>query len=162
MSDEILDSQPAPISKDKKLQDEINSRESERLDFLCRRFQDFLEPRTQDIEEDEENLIKAYDFYCKINEVVKNAEEEKSNAFLRSMELSSPLCRRDDYTLGDDMAFLRLWFLQNNPDADVVPEFIRSEDGAFFLIFTERELWVPSGFEKEILRALSENESTAS
>ena len=159
LSDDELDSQNPAVSKDKRLQDEINCRESERKDFLCRKFLDFLEPRTQDIEQDEDWLIDAYEFYSKINEI---AQSEKSNTRLRSMELSSPLCSRDDYTLGDDMAFLRLWFLQRFQDADVVPEFTRAENRQFFLIFTDRELWKPSSLEKEILRAIVNEESESS
>ena len=78
------------------------------------------------------------------------AAKENSTARLRSFEITSPLCKRDDYTLGDSMAFLRLWFLQKNPDATVVPEFIRDEHGQFYLEFIDKELWIPSGLEKEI------------
>ena len=154
LSAEDLDAQPAPVSKDKKLQDEINSRDSDRKNFLCRRLQDFTEPRTQDIEEDEDNLIKAYEFYCRLTEFCENEKSENQNTKLRSMELFSPLCKRADYTLGEEMAFLRLWFLQKVSEATVVPEFTRAENGQFYLIFTERELWSPTLLEKEILRAL--------
>lgn len=140
-----------PLSKEQLLQDEINRREEERDEDLRRRFSDFLEPRTQDIEQDEEDLLKAYELYCKLDELCQNASKEGSNARLRSMEIASPLCRRDDYTLGEEMAFLRLWFLQKNPDAEVVPEFTRDENGQFFLDFTDRELWEPSSLEKEII-----------
>ncbi len=159
MSDEALDTQPTPVSKDKKLQDEINEREADRETFLRRRFEDFVEPRTQDIEEDEENLIKAYDFFCKLTEFCEHEKSENQNTKLRTMELSSPLCKKADYTLGDDMAFLKLWFLQKNPDVSVVPEFTRADSGQFFLIFSDRELWKPSSIEKEILRSLENEES---
>ena len=158
MSDEALDAQPSPFSKDKKLQDEINDRESDRRIFLCRRFEDFVKPLTQDIEEDEDNLIKAYDFFCKLTEFCEHEKSENQNTKLRSMELSSPLCRKADYTLGDDMAFLRLCFLQQHPDASVVPEFSRADNGQFYLNFTARELWTPTPLEKEILRALENPE----
>ncbi len=143
-----------PLSKEKLLQDEIIRREEEREEELRRRYSDFLEPRTQDIEKDEEDLLKAYELYCRLDELCQAAAKEGSNARLRSMEISSPLCRRDEYTLGEEMAFLRLWFIQKNPDAKHVPEFTRDEKGQFFLDFTDRELWTPSGLEKEILRAL--------
>jgi len=143
-----------PVSKDKLLQDEINRREEEREENLRRRFSDFLEPRTQDIEEDEKNLLQAYELFCRLNEVCELTAKENSTARLRSFEITSPLCKRDDYTLGDDMAFLRLWFLQKNPDAAVVPEFVRDENGQFFLDFTDREPWEPESLEKELLRIL--------
>ena len=72
------------------------------------------------------------------------------------MEIASPLCRRDDYTLGDAMTFLRLWFLNKEPEAAFVPEFIRAENGQFYLSFTARELWNLTSLEKEILQSLEE------
>lgn len=150
LSDEDKELQEAPVSKEKLLQEEINLRESEREEELRRRFSDFMEPRTQDIEEDENNLLQAYELFCKLNEVCETAAKENSTARLRSFEITSPLCKRDDYTLGDSMAFLRLWFLQKNPDATVVPEFTRAENGQFYLEFIDKELWKPSSLEKEI------------
>ena len=143
-----------PVSKNKFLQDEINRQEAEREESLRRRFLDFLEPRTQDIEQDEENLLQAYELYCKINEVCELAAKENSTARLHSFKITSPLCKLDDYTLGENMAFLRLWFMQKNPDVTVVPVFLRDENGQFFLDFTDRELWSPDTLEKELLRIL--------
>lgn len=150
LNDDDKEEQQPPLSKEKLLQDQINQRESEREEELRHRFSDFLEPRTQDIEEDEENLLQAYELFCRLREVCELAAKEKSTARLRSFEITSPLCKRDDYTLGENMAFLRLWFLQKNPDATVVPEFVRDENGQFFLKFIEKELWKPSSLEKEI------------
>ena len=158
LNDEDKAQKEAPVTKDKILQDQINLRESEREEELRRRFSDFTEPRTQDIEEDEENLIKAYEFYCKLTEFCENEKSDNKNTKLRSMELSSPLCKKADYTLGDEIAFLRLWFLQKVPETDVLPEFTRAENGVFYLTFTEREIWAPTPLEKEILRALKNSE----
>ena len=143
---------------DKILQEEINRREQERSEMLRHKFEGFLEPRTPDIEEDEENLLKAYELFCKVNEISEtiNQDATKAKARLRTMEISSPLCRRDDYTLGEDMTFLRLWFLQKEPETAFVPEFIRAENGQFYLDFTARELWTPGTLEKEILQSLAE------
>ncbi len=144
------------VSKEKILQNEINRREHEREESLRRQFEDFLNPRTQDIEADEASLIKAYELYCKINELCQAVKEEGSDAHLRTKEISSPLCRRDDYTLGQQMAFLRLWFLKKMPDAAYVPEFVRDENGLFYLDFIDRELWTPTSLEKELLQSLEE------
>lgn len=143
---------------DKMLQEEINRREEERTEMLRKRYLDFLEPPTPDIEEDEENLLKAYELFCKVNEISEtiNQEPSKAKARLRSMEIASPLCRRDDYTLGDAMTFLRLWFLNKEPEVAFVPEFIRAENGQFYLSFTARELWNLTSLEKEILQSLEE------
>ena len=150
LNEEDKDQFEIPVSKSKLLQDEITRREEERKEILRHRFSDFLEPRTQDIEQDEENLIKAYELFCKVTEVCESAAKENSTARLHTLEIISPLCKRDDYTLGDDFAFLRLWFLQKNPVTTVIPEFIRDENGQFFLNFIEKELWKPSSLEKEI------------
>ena len=154
LSDEDKELQEAPVSKEKLLQEEINLHESEREEELRRRFSDFMEPRTQDIEEDENNLLQAYELFCKLNEVCETAAKENSTARLRSFEITSPLCKRDDYTLGDSMAFLRLWFLQKNPDAEVVPFFLRDDDGYFYLDFADKKFWEPNSLEKELLRIL--------
>ena len=150
LNDEDKELQEAPVSKEKLLQEEINRRESEREEELRRRFSDFIEPRTQDIEQDEENLLQAYQLFCKLQDLCEAAKQEKSTARLHSLKIESPLCKRDDYTLGENMAFLRLWFLQTNPDANVVPEFIRDENGLFYLEFTDKELWTHNSLEKEI------------
>ena len=155
LDDDAVPLEPAP-SKEKILQDEINRREQERSEKLRHQYEDFINPRTQDIEQDEEELLKAYELYKKLNEVCVASEKEGSNTRLRAMEFTSPLCRKDDYTLGDQMAFLRLWFLQKEPEADAVPEFIRAENGQFYLNFTARELWSPCVLEKEILQSLEE------
>ncbi len=154
LNEEDKDRFEIPLSKDKILQDEITRQEEEREADLRRRFSDFLEPRTQDIEEDEENLLQAYELFCKLNEVCKLAEKENCTARLRSLEISSPLCKRDDYTLGENLAFLRLWFLQKNPDAEVVPFFLRDDDGYFYLDFADKKFWKPNSLEKELLRIL--------
>lgn len=150
LNDEDKELQQPPLSKDKILQEEIKLREAEREEVLRRRFSDFMEPRTQDIEQDEENLLQAYQLFCKLQDLCEAAKQEKSTASLHSFEITSPLCKRDDYTLGENMAFLRLWFLQTNPDATVVPEFIRDENGIFYLEFIDKELWTPNTLEKEI------------
>ena len=150
LNDEDKELQQTPLSKDKILQEEIKLREAEREESLRRRFSDFMEPRTQDIEQDEENLLQAYQLFCKLQDLCEAAKQEKSTARLHSLIIESPLCKRDDYTLGENMAFLRLWFLQTNPDANVVPEFIRDENGLFYLEFTDKELWTPNSLEKEI------------
>ena len=154
LSDEDKELQEVPVSKEKLLQEQIKLRETEREEELRRRFNDFMEPRTQDIEEDEENLLQAYKLFCNLNEVCQNAENENSTARLHSIKITSPLCKRTDYTLGENMAFLRLWFLQTNPDAAFVPEFTRDDLGNFYLEFTDKEVWIPGSLEKEVLRIL--------
>ena len=50
------------------------------------------------------------------------------------------------YTIADTVA-----------DSEYVPEFVRAENGQFYLSFTARELWSPNSLEKEILRCSAES-----
>lgn len=160
LTDDELTQRAPQDSKNKKLQEEINNRESERKRFLRHHFQDFLEPRTHDIEEDEENLIKTYNFYCSIMEVCEKEKAENPAIQLKSKELITPLCHREEYTKGDEMAFLRLWFLQTFPQAGLIPDFSTTDKKQYYMIFTDRELWTPSTLEKEILQAIDEADNS--
>lgn len=150
--DNVSEAVAGKESRETKLQNEIQRRDEERVEQLLKNYQDFLQPSTKDIEEDEEALLSCYKLFCKINEVSNDFE----NTRLRSLELVSPLCKKDDYTLGESFAFLRIWFLNTVTDAEYVPEFVRAENGQFYLDFTARELWTPSTLEKEILQCLAE------
>lgn len=140
-------------SKDKLLQDEINRHDEAHVEQLRKQYEAFLQPATKDVEEDEEALLECYKLFCQLNEV----SAEYKNARLRSFDLTCPLCKKDDYTLGDRFAFLRLWFLNTVADSEYVPEFVRAENGQFYLSFTARELWSPNSLEKEILRCSAES-----
>jgi hypothetical protein len=139
----------------KPLQDQINEREDERISMLRRQMQDYIAPLTSDIEEDEENLTKAYKLFCLLLDA-HNAEGD-SKTHLKDFSLTSPLCKKTEYTsVPGRFPFLRLWFLIMNPDAMYVPE-ISAGTGAspdFVLTFIEKDLWQPSLFEKEIMQAI--------
>ncbi len=139
----------------KPLQDQINERESERAAALRRQFMDYACPLTSDIEEDEENLTKAYKLFCLLLDA-HNAEGD-SKTHLKDFSLTSPLCKKTEYTsVPGRFPFLRLWFLIMNPDAMYVPE-ISAGTGAspdFVLTFIEKDLWQPSLFEKEVMQAI--------
>ncbi len=139
----------------KPLQDQINEREDERTSMLRRQMQDYIAPLTSDIEEDEENLTKAYKLFCLLLDA-HNAEGD-SKTHLKDFSLTSPLCKKTEYTsLPGCFPFLRLWFLIMNPDAMYVPE-ITAGTGAsqdFLLSFIEKDLLQPSLFEKEVMQAI--------
>ena len=152
----IIQNTDSETQRLKNLQDTINQQEEERKQTLRSQFQEFVMPVTQDIEEDEENLLKAYNLFCQINELNETSGDHQTH--LKSLCLSSPLCHKSEYTAEESkrFAFLRLWFISKNPDAAFVPEITADENGMFALEFTELELWQPGSFEKEIMQAFAE------
>ena len=139
------------------VQDSVEEYEARRIDAIKKQFDDFMNPVTQEIEQDEENLIKAYELYCKL---VEACEATGGNGTtLRDFSLTSPLCKRVEYTSGDRFLYLRLWFLQVTPDARFVPQITAVPGGAvpsYVLTFVDKDMWQPSLPEKEILQAINE------
>ncbi len=141
------------ISDSSKLQTQINQHEEERLSYLQSRFSEYLNPLTQDVEQDEENLMKAYQLFLKLQEL--NKTDGDSATHLKSYLLTSPLCRKSEYTVlpSESFSLLRLWFIVNNPDAAFVPEIVAMENaaGSFALDFIDIDMWQQTSFEKEII-----------
>ena len=137
----------------KSLQNQINQHEEDRLSYLQSRFSEYLNPVTQDIEQDEENLMKAYHLFLKLQEL--NKTDGNSATHLKSYLLTSPLCRKSEYTAlpSESFSLLRLWFVVNNPDAVFVPEIVAMENaaGSFALDFIDIDMWQQTSFEKEII-----------
>ena len=155
LSEEAKDEVKLPQSKEKLLQDQINLQEEERAESLRKQYQDFLNPPTKDIEEDEESLVNAYNLFCRISELSAEYEKER----LRSLELVSPICKKTEYTQGQSFAFLRIWFLNTIKDCQYIPQLLQAENGQFYLDFIARELWNPDSLEKELLQYLEESPS---
>ena len=158
LSEEAKDEIKLPQSKEKLLQEQIMQQEEERAESLKKQYQDFLNPQTKDLEEDEEALLNSYNLFCKINEIAFEYE----NARLRSTELVSPICKKSEYTQGQSFAFLRIWFLNTVKDCEYLPQLIQAENGNFYLDFISRELWTPDSLEKELLQYLEESPSDSS
>ena len=141
------------ISDSSKLQAQINQHEEERFTYLQSRFSEYLNPLTQDVEQDEENLMKAYQLFLKLQEL--NKTDGDSATHLKSYLLTSPLCRKSEYTAlpSESFSLLRLWFIVNNPDAAFVPEIVAMENaaGSFALDFIDIDMWQQTSFEKEII-----------
>ena len=142
------------LSATDKLQEQINLQEAERITLLRARLGEYIAPLTQDIEEDEENLLKAYKLYCQANELNQTAGDRTTH--LKNLTITSPLCQKSEYTSDSPLnrfAYLRLWFLATNPDAFFVPEIIPSPAGAGFLLdFIDVDMWKPTLLEKEIMQ----------
>lgn len=137
------------------LQDLINERETERNSLLKRQFLEYASPLASDIEEDEENLMKAYRLYCQLVELNDTAGDSATH--LRDFALTSPLCRKDEYTIPDGrFAFLRLWFNATNPDALYIPQIQSDNNNKYVLTFIDKELWKPTLFEKQIMQVITQ------
>ncbi len=141
-----------------KLQQHINQQDEEKMTQLRSQFQEFAMPVTQDIEQDEEALLKAYDLFCQLKELNEQSGDRLTH--LKSLSLTSPLCHKADYTaegnsVNNRFAFLRLWFLSTKPDAQFVPEISADPNGSYTLEFTDLDLWQPTSLEKEIMQAFS-------
>lgn len=154
MADGAEFSMQSGTSDMKKLQSQINQQEEEHLKNLQLRFSEYLNPLTQEIEQDEENLMKAYQLFLKLLEL--NKTDGDSVTHLKSYLLASPLCRKADYTAGipsESFSLLRLWFVVNNPDAAFVPEIVEMENapGTYALNFIDIDMWQQTSFEKEII-----------
>ena len=139
----------------KTLQDQINERETERVSLLRRQFLEYACPMTSDIEEDEEALLKAYKLYCMLVEANEAAGDTTTH--LRDFSITSPLCRKNEYTGTDGrFVFLRLWFAATNPDALFMPVMEQDANGSWSLTFVEKEIWKPTLLEKEIMQVVGE------
>ena len=140
----------------KSLQDQINERESERASVLRRQFLEYVSPMTSDIEDDEEALLKAYKLYCQVVELNETAGD--AGTHLRDFSVTSPLCRKSEYTGGSDgrFCFLRLWFAATNPDALFMPVMEQDAKGNWYLSFVEKEMWKPTLLEREIMQIVGE------
>ena len=139
-------------SPEKILQEKITASENERKLKLQKDFSAYLNPVTQDIESDEEFLLKAFELFRQISAVTEKYSDGKTH--LVDIKISSPICSKSEYTQKNKFSFLRLWFLQKNADADFVPVII-CEDIKFYLSFIKKDDYEFSVFEKEIMQALS-------
>lgn len=138
------------------VQESVEEYEARRLDAIKKQFDDFMNPVTQEIEQDEENLIKAYELYCKLVEACDTTGDTGTR--LRDYSLLSPLCKKTEYTGGDRFLYLRLWFLKVTPDVKFVPEITAVPGGTvpvYVLTFIDKDMWHPGLAEKEILQAVS-------
>lgn len=142
----------------KNLQAQINQHEEERLKYLQSRLSDYFDPLTQDIEKDEEDLLKAYNLFIQLMEVNKTAGDNTTH--LKSYLLTSSICRKSEYTSelpSENFSLLRLWFAAKNPESAFVPELVPVENapGTFALDFIDIDMWQYTSFEKEIISFLN-------
>ena len=143
------------VSQLEPVQSSVEEYEAQRTQAIKKQFDDFMNPVTQEIEQDEENIIKAYNLYCKLEEACQTVGD--SGTSLKDFSITSPLCKKTEYTSGDRFLYLRLWFLSVTPDAKYVPEITAVPGGAvpsYVLTFMDKDMWQPGLAEKEILQVI--------
>lgn len=142
-----------PLSSDARLQQRITDMESERRERFLQQYNSLKNPVSQQVEEDEANLITAYNLFK--GAVDLNANSGNAETKLADLRIASPLCEKNDYISGSGFSFLRIWFLKNNESIEYVPLIGQSEDRRF-LEFIPKEEYEFSRLEKEILQIIPE------
>lgn len=141
-----------PKSSEQILQTKINDFELERKERILKQINAYLNPINQELEDDENYLLEAYNLFKKAFELNENSQQPETK--LASLKIKSPLCQKQEYSSGNDFSFLRIWFVHQNPSADFIPAFIFENEKKYleFIPFDEYEF---SRLEKEILQVLS-------
>lgn len=139
-------------SKDTLIQKKIRSFESERREKIIRTYNEFKNPVTHDIEQDEENIIASYELFLKVLEANESSGEKAS---LASLKIKSPITKKSDYTQKNKFLFLRIWFIEQKKDAEFIPQIVTDDKKDFLLEFIPKDEWKITAYEKEILQIIS-------
>lgn len=139
------------MTSDAILQKRINDIEADRRERFLRQYKIYSNPVSQQIEEDETNIISAYNLYKAALELNSNSGSEGTK--LASLKIASPLCEKGEYLNGGGFSFLRIWFIKHEEGIEYVP--LITEDGEKrFLEFVPIEDYEFSRLEKEILQII--------
>lgn len=148
-----------PLTPDKRLQAAIHNMEQDRKSLIEKQYAAFVNPVSQQVEEDEENLLKAYNLFKQALELNSNTGDVHTK--LADLRISSPLCQKSEYTSGSGFSFLRIWFLNKEKEADFVP-MISMYNESRYLEFIPRDEYEFSKFEKEVLQLIPEDNEAKS
>nr|WP_318681632.1 hypothetical protein [uncultured Treponema sp.] len=139
------------MTPDAVLQKKINDVEADRRDRFLRQYNCYSNPVSQQIEEDETNIISAYNLYKAALEL--NASSCNENTKLASLKISSSLCEKGEYVNGGGFSFLRIWFLKHEEGIEYVP--VITQDGEKrYLEFVPVDEYEFTRLEKEILQII--------
>lgn len=134
---------------EEKLQNRINEEEFLRRERIVRQYNAFSNPVSQQIEDDEQNLVDAYNLFIAANLLNQNVSDKRTK--LAAIKIESPVCTKSEYISGSGFSFLKIWFLKTQKDAQFVPEIIQ-ENEKRFIDFVPVEDYKFSRLEKEILQ----------
>lgn len=132
-----------------KLQKQIDNFESDRKTRIERQYDSYKNPVSQQIEGDEENLIKAYNLFKGALDLNSASGDERTH--LESLRVASPLTQKSEYITGSAFCFLRLWFLEAHADATHVPVVAKHNEN-YFIEFIPKDEYQFTSMEKEIMQ----------
>lgn len=141
-----------PLSNAQILQQKINIMEKERKQKLSSILNSYMDPFSRDIEEDEENLQKAYELFLAVFEA--NEKTGSGETRLLDFSIKSPLCAKDEYVSKNHFSFLLIWFMKKNNNCCFVPQIVPYGKNGFCLRFIDKDLYSPSAMEKELMSIL--------
>lgn len=138
-------------SKDKILQNQIDSYEKDRILFIKKQYDNFQNPKTSDIEKDEESLVKAFEIFKSLLEIESNKSDNET--FLYSKKIVSPICKKNEYANDKTFSFLKIWFIKKGFSDKYIPSIVKFNE-KYFLEFVNLSDCKFSSFEKEILQVI--------
>ena len=142
------------VSKEKLFKSRLSEKLKKEKQITLQMYEGYKIPRTKDIEEDEKQLLEAYNLF---KTILKSVEENhaESSAKLLSIRIESPLLSKRQYTDDIDFAFLKLWlYFEQNVD-DYVPVIKKSRQQ--YLSFEPFEEHVFSEKEKKLFSQIQES-----
>ena len=137
-----------PVSTDQKLQQHIIQEENDKLEKLKAVLEQYRNPVSKEIEEDETALLKAWELYKKIREAENSVKDEKT--FLKEFKIHSPVACKSEYTTGIKLAYLQWWFIQTHGEEKVVPV-IKEERNFFYIDFEDAQTFHFTGILRQAL-----------
>ena len=142
-----------PVSKEKLFKSRLSEKLKKEKHLIMQLYEGYKIPRTKDIEEDEKQLLDAYNLF---KAVLKTAEENhaESSAKLLSIRIESPLLSKSQYTEGIDFAYLKLWLYFEQKIDDYVP--VIKKSGRLYLSFEPFEEYTFSDAEKKLFFQIQE------
>ena len=152
--------------EDDLLQKKVYEKEKDYKKSIITAYSRFMNPfralgkksrEAQEISEDEENLLKAYNLF----KTVKNANAEigDGSTFISVSEIKSPLTEKLRYTSGGDFIYLQCWLIYEQGIRDYVPCIEEKEEhlGTFYTLdFVPFRSFNFSWQEREVIAAIEE------
>lgn len=151
-------------TSDEKLQVQINEREDRMKAAVLATYKIYKSPfealgkdsnRAKIIDEDEQNLLRAYNLYKAV--CAANSEKSDEHTFLKNIEISTPLAEKYAYTTGGQFVYLLTWLFYEQNAKEFIPEFFETQDGKFVLKFYPAEKYEFDAKTKETAGIIKEN-----
>lgn len=166
-STQYLDSADIDLQRDDELlQRKVYEREKDYKKSIVTAYSKFMNPfrvlgknsrEALEINEDEQNLLKAYNLFKTIKEA--NEKVGDGSTFIKVSEIKSPLTEKLRYTSGGDFIYLQCWLRYEQGIRDFVPcieEVENRLETSHRLDFFPARCYQFSWQEKEVVAAIEE------